>query len=129
MLRSWTELRPEALSDASPLPLTLRQREILRWAMAGKSNELIGQIIGRSAETVKNHLRAVYRRLGVHSRIEAALKVARTAPSYIRANDTEIVPWESRLEPPPLHPARHHPISRPPARRSRLPRHTRPSPP
>jgi DNA-binding CsgD family transcriptional regulator len=129
VLRSWTELRPEALLEASPLSLTMRQREILRWTMAGKSNELIGDIIGRSAETVKNHLRAVYRRLGVHSRIEAALKVARTAPSHIRAGNTEVVAWESGPAPAPPDPARQGPISRPPARRSRSPRHSRSSPP
>lgn len=127
--RSWSALRPDALAHASPLDLTPRQREILRWTLSGKSNALIGQIVGRSAETVKNHLRVIYRRLGVYSRIEAALKIARTAPPYIPSRDLDLIVWRQDLGGQAPEPAGAGPTSRPPGRGSRSPPRRPSSPP
>jgi DNA-binding NarL/FixJ family response regulator len=55
--------------------LTEREIEILRLAKRGLPNPQIAQSLHISPGTVRNHLSAVYRKLGVHSRYEA-LQVA-----------------------------------------------------
>ncbi len=56
-------------------PLTEREIEILRLANRGLPNPQIAQALHISPGTVRNHLSAIYRKLGVHSRHEA-LQVA-----------------------------------------------------
>ncbi len=55
--------------------LTEREVEILRLAKRGLPNPQIAQLLHISPGTVRNHLSAIYRKLGVHSRHEA-LQVA-----------------------------------------------------
>ncbi len=57
--------------------LTPREYEVLVWLAEGKSNWAIGQIVGCTEETVKKHLQRVYRKLGVESRVSAAVFFAR----------------------------------------------------
>ncbi len=54
--------------------LTPREREILGWVSAGKSNAQIAEIVGASARTVAKHLEHVYAKLGVESRTAAAMR-------------------------------------------------------
>lgn len=54
--------------------LTAREREIVRWLAAGKSNAHIGVILGISARTVHKHLERVYRKLGVENRTAAVMR-------------------------------------------------------
>lgn len=62
---------------ADPLAeLTLREREILAHLGLGKSNKLIARALDISDGTVKLHVKAILRKLGVHSRVEAALIAA-----------------------------------------------------
>jgi two-component system response regulator DesR len=56
-------------------PLSEREVEILRLAERGLRNPQIAQALHLSPGTVRNHLSAIYRKLGVHSRHEA-LQVA-----------------------------------------------------
>jgi DNA-binding NarL/FixJ family response regulator len=53
--------------------LTPRQHEVLELLVAGKSNREIAEAMGLSENTVKVHLAAIYRVLGVSSRVEAVL--------------------------------------------------------
>lgn len=53
--------------------LTGREKEILVLLLKGKSNKDIADIMYVSTETVKTHLQNIYRKLGVKSRMEAAL--------------------------------------------------------
>ena len=55
--------------------LSEREIEILRLAQRGLPNPQIAQALHISPGTVRNHLSAIYRKLGVHSRHEA-LRVA-----------------------------------------------------
>jgi DNA-binding NarL/FixJ family response regulator len=64
-------------SDEPPLPLTPRQRDMLRLLIAGRSNKAIGRELGLSEATVKTHIQALYRKLGVNTRTQAVLAVAR----------------------------------------------------
>lgn len=63
--------------DHKPAPanidgLTSRQRAVLGQLAAGKSNKEIGRALGISEATVKAHLNAAFRTLGVHNRVSAA---------------------------------------------------------
>ena len=51
--------------------LTPRQREVLVLLADGASTEEIAGTLGLSEETVRNHIRQLLRRLGVHSRLAA----------------------------------------------------------
>jgi len=51
--------------------LTPRQAEVLRLLERGHSTRQISQELHLSPETVRNHIRHLFRALGVHSRIEA----------------------------------------------------------
>ncbi|MGD2148963.1 MAG: response regulator transcription factor [Anaerolineae bacterium] len=52
-------------------PLTERELEVMRLAKRGLPNPQIAQALHISPGTVRNHLSAIYRKLGVHSRHEA----------------------------------------------------------
>ena len=66
--------------------LTPREREILCHLAEGESNKVIARNLGISDGTVKLHVKAILRKLGVHSRVEAAVMAvenslcARSAP-------------------------------------------------
>lgn len=53
--------------------LTPREMEILCHLAAGKSNKVIARDLGISDGTVKLHVKAILRKLEVHSRVEAAV--------------------------------------------------------
>jgi two-component system nitrate/nitrite response regulator NarL len=57
-----------AFSDLTP-----REREILCHLAAGESNKVIARNLGISDGTVKLHVKAILRKLNVHSRVEAAV--------------------------------------------------------
>jgi len=54
------------------LPLTARQRDILRCLQEGLDNQAIARRTGLSIKTVENHLTRLYRQINVQSRLEAA---------------------------------------------------------
>ena len=53
--------------------LTPREREILCHLADGQSNKVIARNLGISDGTVKLHVKAILRKLNVHSRVEAAV--------------------------------------------------------
>ncbi len=60
--------------EASPFDeLTPREGEILSLLAEGQSNKVIARNLGISDGTVKLHVKAILRKLGVHSRVEAAV--------------------------------------------------------
>ena len=60
-------------ANVQPLsePLTDRELEVLRLVSIGQSNEVIAATLVISSETVKKHLKNIYGKLDVHSRLEA----------------------------------------------------------
>ena len=61
-------------SEQSPLDnLTPREREILSLLAEGQSNKVIARNLGISDGTVKLHVKAILRKLDIHSRVEAAV--------------------------------------------------------
>jgi PAS domain S-box-containing protein len=71
------------VEDDPPRPphpkLTPRQGEVLRLLERGYSTDEIASELHLSIETVRNHIRAVLRALGVHSRLEAVAVAHREA--------------------------------------------------
>jgi len=68
--------QPRAASDvaANSVHLSKRETEILDLLTTGLANKEIADRLGLSVETVRVHLRRIYEKLHVHSRIEAAMK-------------------------------------------------------
>ena len=67
-----TEPRTEP-ADNPFSELTPRETEILTFLANGQSNKAIARDLGISDGTVKLHVKAILRKLGVHSRVEAAV--------------------------------------------------------
>ena len=61
----------------APRSLTPRQSEVLDRLAEGMTTEQIAGALGVSRETVRNHVRAILRILGVHSRLEAVVEARR----------------------------------------------------
>jgi PAS domain S-box-containing protein len=72
------EGRPDDTPTAPHPRLTPRQVEVLRLLEQGRSTKQIAAELHLSTETVRNHIRRLFRALGVHSRLEA-VAAARTA--------------------------------------------------
>ncbi len=83
-------LRPTALAN---FKLTPRQTDVLGLLLRGQSNKLIARELDLSVETVKDHVAAVLRALGVNSRTQAVLAVSQMS------SQGAIAPWLTR----PLH--------------------------
>jgi DNA-binding NarL/FixJ family response regulator len=58
------------------LGITRRQRDVLALLLQGKPNKIIARELNLSVETVKDHVAAVLRALGVSSRTQAVLAVS-----------------------------------------------------
>ncbi|HVU25188.1 MAG TPA: response regulator [Opitutus sp.] len=60
--------------DLKPLGLTPREREILFWISQGKTNPEVATILGMQVCTVKKHVENFLPKLGVETRLAAALR-------------------------------------------------------
>jgi DNA-binding NarL/FixJ family response regulator len=83
---AWTrdELRRVTGALATPrmaadveVPLTQRESEVLRQLAFGLTNKEIGQALGISYETVKEHVQHILRKIGVTDRTQAAVWAVR----------------------------------------------------
>ena len=68
-VRGGEQVKAESAMDQ----LTPREKEILCLLAEGQSNKVIARNLGISDGTVKLHVKAILRKLGVHSRVEAAV--------------------------------------------------------
>ena len=71
------------------LGLTPRQGDVLSLLLQGKPNKVIARELSLSVETVKDHVAAVLRALGVNSRTQAVLAVAQ-----MTQQDTTFQAWK-----------------------------------
>ncbi len=71
------QFRSATVSDLAPssafAPLTERELEILRKVSDGLTNAEIGYALGISAQTVKNHVTSILRKLAVNDRTQAVV--------------------------------------------------------
>jgi len=84
-----SQLFRELLSADDPLKLTAREEEVLTLLAAGHSNRKIADSLFISRDTVRWHMRAIYRKLGVHDR-SSVLSFALDQPGRkrVRRNQT-----------------------------------------
>jgi DNA-binding NarL/FixJ family response regulator len=75
--------RPDPLSF--PTSLTPRDLQILGLLVLGQTNRQIGTQVRLGSGTVRNHLSRIFRKLGVSTRTEAAVRAVELG--LIRAND------------------------------------------
>jgi DNA-binding NarL/FixJ family response regulator len=68
----WSEEEPQLPGSLSP-----RERDVLRRLALGRSNTEIASDLGISPRTVASHVGSIYRRLQVHTRIDAAAAAIR----------------------------------------------------
>jgi DNA-binding CsgD family transcriptional regulator len=59
--------------DQTEFRLTPREQEVLALLCAGLPNKLVGRRLGISGHTVKTHVAAILRQLGVASRVQAVV--------------------------------------------------------
>ena len=67
-------LRRDKAPGFAALPVTRREREVLSWLAAGKTDKDIGEILGMSPRTVQKHLQHIYEKLGVETRTAAVVR-------------------------------------------------------
>jgi DNA-binding NarL/FixJ family response regulator len=77
----WLQMARKDDERAGRLHLSTRQIEVLELLAAGCSNEQIARRLVISTNTVKFHIAAIYDRLGVHTRVEAAAVLAGSEPT------------------------------------------------
>lgn len=69
------------LRHRTPLDsLTKRESEIANWAAAGLDHREIAGRLGIAPETIRNHLKNIYAKTGVHNRAQLAVMVSRCQP-------------------------------------------------
>jgi DNA-binding NarL/FixJ family response regulator len=71
------ELGPALAEAREEAPLTSAERSVLTGLTRGLSNHDIARLIGRSDETVKLHLKSIFRKIGAANRTEAAMIATR----------------------------------------------------
>ena len=63
-----------APAQFTTLPLTPREREVMQWLAAGKTDRDIAAVLGCSHRTVQKHLERIYTKLGVETRTAAVMR-------------------------------------------------------
>lgn len=81
------------LAGAGPAALTPRERQVLDYVAAGKSNKVIAIELGLSMRTVETHRARIFFKMGVRNAVELARR--------IYAPHTWDVPAAALLEPRP----------------------------
>jgi DNA-binding NarL/FixJ family response regulator len=65
-----------AQSETPENPLSQRESEVLKWIAKGYSYDEIADILEVSANTIRTHIRSIYRKLEVSSRSEAVFEAS-----------------------------------------------------
>jgi DNA-binding NarL/FixJ family response regulator len=81
-------IRPYSDPGEPYLPLSAREMEVLTYVTKGLSNKEIALYLGISHQTVKNHVTAILRKLGVEDRTQATVYALRRG--WVRLNDSEL---------------------------------------
>lgn len=84
-------------------PLSLREWEVLRARATGSVEKVIAHDLGITAQTVKNHLTMIYRKLDVSNAIEALVAVgwlhvpaSERLHLYVASDDLSAIEAEAR---------------------------------
>jgi DNA-binding NarL/FixJ family response regulator len=69
-----TARQTPALRTSGRIRLTAREAQVIRLLVMGQTNQQIGAALHLRAGTVRNHLSGIYRKLGVRTRTQAAVR-------------------------------------------------------
>jgi DNA-binding NarL/FixJ family response regulator len=83
----------QTMPSLPQLGLTPRQSDVLTLLLKGQPNKLIARELGLSVETVKDHVAAVLRALGVSSRTQAVIAVSQILQ---KQGPTSASAWRAR---------------------------------
>jgi DNA-binding CsgD family transcriptional regulator len=70
-----------ALREGEPESLTPRERDVMHWLAAGKTDAEIAALLCLSPRTVSKHLEHIYVKLGVETRTAAVMRVLAMQPT------------------------------------------------
>jgi DNA-binding NarL/FixJ family response regulator len=70
-------VRDSTAYEPAPVPLSAREREVLRLLTAGMDNVAIARELYLSAGTVRKNVSSILAKLGVENRVEAAVYAVR----------------------------------------------------
>ena len=76
--------------------LNEREAKICKYVAQGRSNRVIAHKLRFSEQTVKNYLGEIFRKLGVHNRVQLALLSANTERPKRRRRGNRLVQISSR---------------------------------
>jgi DNA-binding NarL/FixJ family response regulator len=79
----WTLFEDVTKSGVADYRLTRREQDILALVSEGRSNRSIAQHLYLSEKTVKAHLAAIFRKLGVTNRTQAAMMARQLGPASV----------------------------------------------
>lgn len=65
------EEAPDEKQNASDVALTMREKEVLKYILEGKGNKQIAANLFISCETVKSHIKHIFRKMNVANRVQA----------------------------------------------------------
>lgn len=68
------KIRALHAADSVRPKLTSREQQILEWLAQGKSNDVIGCILGLSPHTIDTYLRRICEKLDVSDRVSASMR-------------------------------------------------------
>jgi DNA-binding NarL/FixJ family response regulator len=78
LVRRYAPATPAASAPrSSKLDLTEREREVLRCLVAGQAYKEVADTLGVALDTVRSHIRALYKKLQVHGAAEAVSRALR----------------------------------------------------
>ncbi len=84
---------------ADKLALSPRQIEVARYVLADQSDEEIAEATGLSRGTVHTHVERLHKKLGIHSRVQLAMRVLTAYLAWhIESPPPTRCPLRSRLE-------------------------------
>jgi DNA-binding NarL/FixJ family response regulator len=87
--------QPEHRLAGTFMPLTDRELEILKKVSTGLTNAEIGYSLGISAQTVKNHVTSILRKLAVNDRTQAVVTALRHG--WLSIDDAELAASPTRV--------------------------------
>jgi len=84
-------VRPTLPQEAELAQLSARERQIVRLVMLGLSDTNVAERLQLSETTIGSHMKKIFRRLKVHSRVELAARFGATGRATVVTPDSDLV--------------------------------------
>jgi DNA-binding CsgD family transcriptional regulator len=84
-------VRPSMPQDEALNQLSAREKQIVRLVMLGLTDTNVAQRLELSETTIGSHMKKIFRRLNVHSRVELAARFGTTGRANVVTPDSDLV--------------------------------------